>query len=30
MIKYLFSNIDKINGFNEIQSKELSKNFKKK
>lgn len=29
MIKYLFSNIDKINGFNELQSKDLSKDLKK-
>ena len=29
MIKYLFSNIDKANGFNELQSKYLSKDLKK-
>ena len=29
MIKYLFSNIDKVNGFNELQSKYLSKDLKK-
>lgn len=28
MIKYLFSNIDKANGFNELQSKYLSKDLK--
>ena len=29
MIKYLFSNIDKVNGFSELQSKYLSKDLKK-
>lgn len=28
MIKYLFSNIDKVNGFSELQSKYLSKNLR--
>lgn len=28
MIKYLFSNIDKVNGFSELQSKYLSKDLR--